>query len=113
MRIGERVKLLRENANLTQIELAKVLKISNSTLSQYENGVRVPSDDIKIEIANYFDVSIDYLLGRTDNKKNKSAPGEGGGLDPELAALIKRIPDDRMPEVVRYLHFQAEKEEKP
>lgn len=67
MEIGKRIKSLRENANLTQVELAKTLKINNSTLSQYESGVRVPSDDIKITIANYFDVSLDYLLGRTDD----------------------------------------------
>lgn len=78
MEIGPRIKLLRENARLTQIELAKILKINNSTLSQYENGVRIPSDDVKISIANFFDVSLDYLLGRTDQQEKPILSVEDG-----------------------------------
>lgn len=46
-------------------------------------------------------------------KKEEPTPGTEDGLDPELVALIKRIPTDRMPEVERYLRFQAGQEEKP
>lgn len=45
--------------------------------------------------------------------KKRPTPVSGDGLDPELVALIKRIPADRMPEVERYLRFQAEQGEKP
>lgn len=71
--LGSNIKYLREKNNLSQKELAKILNISNSTLSQYESNVRVPSDDIKILIADYFNVSLDYLLGRSSNphKNNK------------------------------------------
>ncbi|WP_069651000.1 helix-turn-helix domain-containing protein [Caloranaerobacter ferrireducens] len=65
--LGERIKKLRKEKNITQKELAKILNIQNSTLSQYENGINEPSDEIKIKIADFFNVSIDYLLGRTDN----------------------------------------------
>ncbi len=67
--LGKRIKLLRESRNLTQLELSKLVNISNTTLSQYESGHRAPSDGIKIKIANYFNVSVDYLLGNTDNPK--------------------------------------------
>lgn len=67
--IGKRIKLLRTENNLTQLEFAKILNIANSTLSQYEAGNRVPSDDIKKKIADFFNVSMDYLLGRTDIRK--------------------------------------------
>lgn len=87
MEIGSRIKILRENRGLTQIELAKVLNIGNSTLSQYESGARVPSDDIKITIANYFDVSLDYLLGRTEQKE-KPTPEAGSGLSDKDTRLI-------------------------
>lgn len=69
--LGNKIKNLREKNNLSQKELAKILNIANSTLSQYESDVRVPSDDIKILIADYFNVSLDYLLGRP-NKYNVS-----------------------------------------
>lgn len=68
--LGKRIKLLREEERLNQLELAKKLNISNSTLSQYETGQRIPSDDIKIKIAKIFNVTLDYLLGVSDIKNN-------------------------------------------
>lgn len=67
--IGDRIRALREEKGINQRDLARYLGISNTTLSQYENGQRTPSDEIKIKIANYFDVSVDYLLGRTNIRK--------------------------------------------
>lgn len=67
--LGSNIKHLRESNNLNQKELASKLNIGISTLSQYENNVRVPSDDIKIKIADYFNVTVDYLLGRSSNPK--------------------------------------------
>ncbi|CDG37216.1 XRE family transcriptional regulator [Acetivibrio thermocellus BC1] len=64
--LGKRIKELREEKGLSQIELAKLLNISNTTLSQYETNQRVPSDEIKIKLAEFFNCSVDYLLGRTD-----------------------------------------------
>ena len=64
--LGKRIKQLRESERLNQLELAKKLNISNTTLSQYETGQRIPSDDIKIKIARMFKVSLDYLLGVSD-----------------------------------------------
>lgn len=66
--LGKRIKNLREEGELSQLELAKLLNINNSTLSQYEAGNRIPSDDIKIKIAKYFNVSLDYLVGNSDIK---------------------------------------------
>lgn len=67
--LGSRIARLREEKELSQLELAKMLNISNTTLSQYESGKRVPSDEIKKQMADFFDVSIDYLLGRTNIKE--------------------------------------------
>lgn len=61
--LGKRIKDLREAAQINQLDFSKFLNISNTTLSQYESGKRIPSDEIKLKIANYFNVSIDYLLG--------------------------------------------------
>ncbi|HZJ82442.1 MAG TPA: helix-turn-helix transcriptional regulator [Clostridia bacterium] len=83
--LGIRIKHLREEKDMSQLEFAKVLNINNSTLSQYEAGNRVPSDDIKIKIANYFNVSTDYLLGRTNIKSPSDTISNALEDDPELA----------------------------
>ena len=59
-----RLKELRKNKNVTLQKLADYLHIANSAISQYENGHREPSFEIVAKIADYFNVSIDYLLGR-------------------------------------------------
>ncbi len=59
------LKLLRTSNSLTQDELAKILKISRSTVGMYENGSREPDYETLEAIADYFNVDIDYLLGRT------------------------------------------------
>lgn len=64
-----RLRELRIRENLSQVELSKKLNISNVTLSQYENGVRKPDISTISEFADYFDVTTDYLLGRSSNPK--------------------------------------------
>lgn len=64
-----RIKNLREDANLTQTELSSYLNLSRRSYSHYENGTRNLPVDVLIAIAGFYNVSIDYLLGRTDNKK--------------------------------------------
>jgi hypothetical protein len=75
MGIGDRIRALRINAGMTQVELANKLNISNSTLSQYESGARTPSDDMKLKIAALFQVSTDYLLSGTTNTVNTKTKG--------------------------------------
>lgn len=64
----ERIRELREDADLTQTELAKILHVSQCTYSHWEIGFREPSISMLIKIADYHDVSIDYLLNRSDVK---------------------------------------------
>lgn len=59
------LKSLRTSKKLTQEELAKKLKISRSTIGMYENGSREPDYEMLEMIADFFNVDIDYLLGRT------------------------------------------------
>mgnify|MGYP002678310226 CR=1 FL=1 len=65
-KIGAQIKQLRLAAGMTQRELAQRINVGNTTLSQYESGARVPSDEVKLKIAMVFGVSVDYLLGGTD-----------------------------------------------
>lgn len=58
---------LREDKDLTQAEFAKELDIAQTTYSGYETGNRRIPIEILIRIADYYDTSIDYLVGRTDD----------------------------------------------
>ncbi len=64
---GERIAELREKHGLTQEELAKILGIKRASLSHYEKNRRVPDYEVLNKIADYFQVTVDYLIGRTDD----------------------------------------------
>ena len=66
---GEHLKKLRKSNNLTQKQLAELTNTSERGIQNYELNQRKPTFDILISLADYFDVSIDYLVGRTDNPK--------------------------------------------
>jgi transcriptional regulator with XRE-family HTH domain len=69
MKHGDRIALLREKNGLTQEELSAKLGISRAALSHYETNRREPDYNTLQKIADFFEVSIDYLLGRTDDPK--------------------------------------------
>ena len=68
-KIGQRIKQLRKENKITQEELGKMFGMVKSTISLYENGKSNPDDEIKQKIADQFNVSIDWLLGRTDERR--------------------------------------------
>ncbi len=62
-----RLKDLREDRDVKQKELAELLNIKQNTYSQYENGKREIPLEMLWKLADFYDVSIDYLIGRTEN----------------------------------------------
>ncbi len=64
--IGERLSELRKDRGISQEELGERLSLTKFTISSYEREKTMPSDDIKIEIAKIFNVSLYYLLGLID-----------------------------------------------
>ncbi len=62
---------IREDMDIKQKEIAKYLNVSQNTYSQYETGVISLTAEILIKLADYYGVSIDYLLDRTDNPKTQ------------------------------------------
>lgn len=62
-----RLKELREKRNISQLKLANDLSTNQNTISRYETGARQADYNMLIKIADYFNVSVDYLLERTDN----------------------------------------------
>ena len=83
MKKKKKITSLRNARNLSQIELSNILGIRNNTLSQYENGARSVPDDIKVKIAEYFNVSLDYLMGRPSKEKAPSSEDASADLSPE------------------------------
>ncbi len=68
MKFSQRLKELRKEKNLTQVELGSMLNYGYTTIANYENGRNHPSLKDIIRIANIFDVSVDYLIGNSDVK---------------------------------------------
>lgn len=79
--IGERIRILRLEKNLTQKELGIVFNKTKNNISQYETGKREPDNDTINQIADFFDVSVDYIFGRTNDRKGYVEPDEGISKD--------------------------------
>lgn len=66
MLFADRLRELRTQRNLTQFELASKLDVNKQTISQYERGVRRPDLESLSALCDYFNVSTDYMLGKSD-----------------------------------------------
>ncbi len=66
-----RLKQLRKMRKLSQLKLALDMNMNQNTISRYENMEREADYETLVKFADYFDVSLDYLLGRTDSYNNK------------------------------------------
>lgn len=85
--ILHRMKELREAKNLSQADIARDLNISRQSYNFYENNKRDPDTATLIKIANYFEVSIDYLLGKNETTAEK----HNIDISPEDLELLKQI----------------------
>ncbi len=68
-----RIKILREELNMTQQELADKLDGAKSTVAMYEKGDRKPSMEVLLKLSEIFDCSIDYILGKSDIRNPEKA----------------------------------------
>lgn len=68
MNITKRIRDLREDSDLTQNQIAEILHIKQNSYSQYETGSREISIKVLWKLADYYNTTIDYLVGRTDKK---------------------------------------------
>lgn len=95
---GERLKKLRTKKKLTQTELGKIVNVTKVSISGYENGNRSPDTDTLEKLADYFGVSTDYLLGRTDTPEPTpldpdEAAFQAFANNPELNVFYKELPE--------------------
>ena len=69
--LGERLRILRESVKLSQVKMADLLGVKQSSINRYERGQSAPSLETLVKYADYFDVSMDYLFARTDKPQGK------------------------------------------
>ena len=94
MNCGERIAGLREKLGLTQGELAAKLGITRASLSHYETNRRQPDYETLAALADFFDVSVDYLMKRTDHAERDLSPDVSFFVDQlELSdeAILEKI----------------------
>ena len=103
--IGERLKRLRLERKIKQDEVAAIIGVNKSAVSHYETDKDDPSDRVKVEIAKYFNVSLDYLLGVIDD----AVPYYDG----DIFIMLPRdmMQDERMlfTEFLAYLEYRRSK----
>lgn len=100
--IGQTIRDLRKQRKMSQTELAKILHVSQQTVTAWETGKAEPSSSAISSLADYFDVTTDYLLGRPDRKGDDAKTAdiedddviftyEGRRIPKEDLELIRRI----------------------
>ena len=100
-----KLKELRKKRGLTQAQFGKLWGASQNTVSNWENGNSEISNDLLVQFAKYFSVSVDYLLGREDQEQHDD--GESSDLDKELNSAFNQLPDDASKqEVIDYIMFK-------
>lgn len=105
--LGDRLKELRLNNGLKQSDLLKKFNLSSARYSQYENDKRVPDYELLIKFADFYNVSIDYLLGRTNVIKPENIDED------DLLSKINTADSETKASVEQFLNYLLyEKERK-
>ncbi len=112
---GDRLRSLRLEKSLSQEELGKIFNMTKSRISQYETSKHEADDETKKIFADYFKVSLDYLLGRTNIRNPESLT-----LDEELQQLLndpdtlvafkdfKNLSDADKQEIINFIKFKKQ-----
>lgn len=109
--LSVRLKSLREAAGLNQTELGKKIGVGKSTISMYENGKSTPGDEIKLKISEYFNVSLDYLFGKTDLKNSELTNFKyaQNAVEDELLSGFRTLSKDEQEELLEILRMKLRK----
>ncbi len=89
----ERIRALREERGLTQKELAEAIGVDRTAIAKYESGASGAKSEMLGKLANYFDVTTDYILGRT-NKKAPAPETQSRSDEEEIREYLQQIKDD-------------------
>lgn len=110
----EQLKNLRKQHNITQEQLAAIVGVERSSVGKWEgkSGV-IPSSEILNKLANFFDVSVDYLLGRTDVPKEARALDEQlKGVDFALYGETHDLTEEEKQDILEFVKYVKSKRKK-
>lgn len=105
--LGNRIKILRLEANLTQEEFGKPYSLKKSTVSQYESGSSRPDDELKKRIALDYNVSLDWLMGLTDIRNYTEDPNITIALHSDTD--YDDLPKEALDEINNFVEFIKQK----
>lgn len=108
MNFPETLKMLREKRGYSQKQLADVLHVSKNSVSHYELGICMPSIDVIINMADIFDVSIDYLLGRSNanlSKRLLEKPMEKNVTAGNILESMLRLDKEHRNDMLRLIRY--------
>ena len=97
--VAERLRYLRESVKLSQVKMAEVVGVKQSSLNRYELNQASPTFETLTRYADYFDVSMDYIFGRTDNPQGKlyEYKPKIEQTDPEMKKFVQMCFDPKSP----------------
>ena len=97
--VAERLRTLRNTLNISQGKMAPIVKLKQSSINRYENNQSEPSCETLLRYADYFDVSLDYIFGRTDNPQGTQYEYKPKieESDPEMKRFIEMCFDPGSP----------------
>lgn len=101
--LGERLRLLREERKMAQKEIASLLGLTYSAIGKYETDSNKPSSDTIHQLADFFQVSTDYLLGRSEIR----FPADK--IIAEHNEMIADLPEEARREILNFVSFVRQK----
>ncbi|MBO8158131.1 helix-turn-helix transcriptional regulator [Thermosyntropha sp.] len=102
--LGERLRQLRKENDLTRENLAQMLDVTPSIITFYENGARSPSLKVLLSLADYFEVSLDYLTGRSNNPKINQ-PEAITEAEKNLHQITTQLSEESLNELLQYANY--------
>lgn len=106
-----RLKELRAKKGLSQSAFAKAFGVAQNTVSNWENGNRTLDAETASRIANYFHVTVDYLLGRTDEPRQLSLDEQLEGIEFALYGEVKDLTDEEKQDILTYIRFKKQQDQ--
>ena len=105
MQFGDRLKILRDEKSITQKELGKILNVSDRVIGYYETNNRFPNDETVLRnISEYFNVSVDWLLGLS-NSKTRITYDAAYDRKNSFSFQVAELPEDAIKNISEYIEY--------